>query len=106
MEEQKVPNLLESYGLEVNAGNVEVGKTYPIFAMITRIIDETPGALEVELNFSINAKMNVPDDTKIELLKERAFEPGIFVAKVLSNEAAIEVDCQTVIFGKKSVANV
>jgi hypothetical protein len=70
--------------------------------MITKVLADTPGSVIVELNFSIKANMTVPDITQIEVLKERAFEPGIFVATVVSKEeGAIEVDCSTVVFGKR-----
>jgi len=38
----------------------------------------------------------------VEILKERAFEPGIFVSKILSKgETGIVVDCSTVVFGRR-----
>jgi hypothetical protein len=94
-------DFFEKFGLEVTTGEVEVGKTYPIYGMITKILNDIPGGVEVELNFSIRANMSIPDTTKIELLKERAFEPGIFVSTVKSKETGIEVDCSTVVFGKR-----
>lgn len=94
-------DFFEKFGLEVTTGEVEVGKTYPIYGMITKILNDIPGGVEVELNFSIRANMAIPDITKIELLKERAFEPGIFVSTVKSKESGIEVDCSTVVFGKR-----
>jgi hypothetical protein len=45
--------------------------------------------------------MTIPDPAKVELLKERAFEPGIFVSTVTLKEPKIEVDCSTVVFGKR-----
>lgn len=95
-------NFFEKFGLEVAAGEVEIGQTYPIYGMITKILDDNPGQVVVELNFSIKANMTIPDKTKVELLKERAFEPGIFVATVTSKiDGAIAVDCSTVVFGKR-----
>lgn len=95
-------NFFEKFGLEVTSGEVEIGQTYPIYGMITKILSEAPGSVLVELNFSIRANMTIPDSTKVELLKERAFEPGIFVATVTSkNDDGIIVDCSTVVFGKK-----
>ena len=99
--EQK-ENFFEKFGLEVTAGEVEIGQTYPIYGMITKFLSEESGAVIVELNFSIKANMTVPDMTKIELLKERAFEPGIFVATVVAkDDSGISVDCTTVVFGKR-----
>ncbi|MCB0320373.1 MAG: hypothetical protein KDD60_05550 [Bdellovibrionales bacterium] len=97
----KEPNFFEKFGLEVASGEVEVGQTYPIYGMITKLVDETPGNVVAELNFSIRANMIIPDEKKINLLKERAFEPGIFVSTVRSKDGGIEVDCSTVVFGRK-----
>jgi len=99
--ENKEQNFFEKFGLEVTSGEVEIGQTYPIYGMITKIIDETPGSVIVELNFSIRANMAIPDKDKVELLKQRAFEPGIFVSTITSKENGINVDCSTVVFGKK-----
>ncbi len=95
-------NFFEKFGLEVSHGEVEVGKTYPIYGMITKILTAEVGNVVVELNFNIEAKMTIPDAAKIELLKERAFEPGIFVSTVITKEPGVKVDCSTVVFGKKA----
>ncbi|NLF24130.1 MAG: hypothetical protein GX589_00520 [Deltaproteobacteria bacterium] len=99
--EQKEQNFFEKYGLEVSAGEVELGKTYPIYGMITKILDETPGHVVVEINFSITANMIVPEKDKVEVLKERAFEPGIFISTVTTKQPTVTVDCQTVVFGRR-----
>ena len=101
VQEEKEGNFFEEFGLKVTQGEVEVGNTYPIFGMITRFIDDIPGKVVAEINYNIEAKFNVPDSTKLELLKERAFESGIFVSKVVSKEPVVKVECKTVIFGKK-----
>lgn len=94
-------DFFEKFGLEVSSGEVEIGNTYPIYGMITSFISDEPGNVVVELNYSIKANMAIPDTTKVELLKERAFEPGIFVSTVKDKGEQIVVDCSTVIFGKK-----
>lgn len=94
-------NFFEKFGLEVSNGEVEVGQTYPIYGMITKIINDAPGAVVVELNFSITANMAIPDADKIEILKQRAFEPGIFVSTVTQKDGGVIVDCSTVVFGRK-----
>ena len=99
--QEKNPNLFEKFGCEVKFGDVEVGNTYPLYGMITKILDDSPGHVVVEINFSIRANMSIPEIDKIELLKERAFEPGIFVSTITSKEPKIEVDCSTVVFGKR-----
>lgn len=101
MESSSSQSFFEKFGLEVAAGEVEVGQTYPIYGMITKIFEEKAGQIEVEINFSIRAHMSVPDAQKIELLKERAFEPGIFVSTVIANDEHLVVDCSTVVFGKR-----
>ena len=94
-------NFFEKFGLEVAQGEIEVGQTYPIYGMITKILDDTPGNVIVEINFNIRANMAIPDANKVELLKERAFEPGIFVSTVKTKAEGIIVDCSTVVFGKR-----
>jgi hypothetical protein len=98
---REVKDFFEEFGLELQSGEVEVGGTYPIFGMITKILGEEPGKVAVELNFNIVARLNIAEQENINLLKERAFESGIFVSTVVAKEPAIEVDCQTVIFGRK-----
>ena len=103
--ESKEQNFFEKFGLEVTTGEVEVGQTYPIYGMITKLLNDTPGSGVVELNFSIRANMAIPESAKVELLKQRAFEPGIFVSTVVSKEKGIEVDCSTVVFGRRQNFN-
>lgn len=101
MDSNKEANFFEKFGLEVANGEVEVRRTYPIYGMITKLLSEDPGNIVVELNFSIKANMAIPDMSKVELLKQRAFEPGIFVSTIVSKDNGIEVDCSTVVFGRK-----
>lgn len=103
--ENKDVNFFEKFGLEVTSGDVEVGQTYPIYGMITKLIDDTPGNVIVEINFSIRANMAIPDQDKVELLKQRAFEPGIFVSTVKTKEPSLMVDCSTVVFGRRQQFN-
>jgi hypothetical protein len=99
-------NFFEKFGLEVQEGEVEVGKSYPIYGVITKFIDDTPGQVVVELNFKITAKLNVHEQDKVNTLKQRALEPGIFVVHVVSkNDHELVVECSTVIFGKRSNAD-
>jgi hypothetical protein len=103
--DSKGQSFFEKFGLEVASGEVEIGQTYPIYGMITQILNDKPGSVVAEINFSIKANMTIPDQAKIELLKERAFEPGIFISTVKSKTDGIEVDCQTVVFGKRQQYN-
>ena len=98
-------NFFEKFGLEVTPGEVQIGQTYPIYGMITNFLCDEPGNVVVELNFSIHAHMAIPDKGKIELLKERSFEPGIFVSTIVTKEQRVEVDCNTVVFGRRQNSN-
>jgi hypothetical protein len=98
----KEQNFFEKFGLEVTSGEVEIGKTYPIYGMITKVISAEPGAVIVEINFHIEATMSIPEDDKIELIRQRAFEPGIFVSTVVSKDDGIKVRCNTVVFGRRN----
>ena len=98
-------NFFEKFGLEVSSGEVQVGQTYPIYGMITSILNEEPGQVVVELNFSIQAHMAILEKDKIELLKERSFEPGIFVSTITAKETRVIVDCSTVVFGRRQKFN-
>ena len=103
MENNGSTDFLNSNSLEVTSGEVEVGKTYPMYGMITEFIQEGPGEVIVQLNFSITAHLFVPTIEHFATLKERAFEPGIFISTVkeMADDGKIVVDCQTVVFGKK-----
>lgn len=95
-------DFFEKSGLEVKSGEVVVGETYPIYGMITKFIDETPGNVVVEVNYNIQLVMLLDSAEKIQLLKERAFDPGIFVTTISQVESGIKGDCTTVVFGKRS----
>lgn len=98
----KEGDFFEKLGLEVVNGDVEIGQTYPIYGMITKFLSDVPGQVIVELNFSIIANMAIPTEEKVQLLKSRAFDAGIFVSTVVRKDEKIEVDCSTVVFGKKA----
>ncbi len=94
-------DLLSKLGLEVSVGDIEVGKRYPIFGMITDFVNDELGNVIVEINFNIRARLQLLNENWIDFLKERAFETGIFVCTVLATSPRTEVECETVIFGKK-----
>ncbi|MGI6524438.1 MAG: hypothetical protein ACOX2O_03970 [Bdellovibrionota bacterium] len=99
--ENKSSELFDKLGLQVSSCNVEEGKTYWIYGCITKFIDDTPGNVIVELNFSIRTRLTIQTKEKVELLKERAFEAGIFVCTMLPKNDQLDADCQTVVFGRK-----
>jgi hypothetical protein len=101
MSTENTENLFSKLGCEVKFGDVDIGNTYPLYGMITRIISDQPGNVVVELNHQIELWMDIPDPAKIELLKERAFEPGIFVSYITQVKPRIIAECTTVVFGKQ-----
>ena len=98
-------NAKNEIDLEISHSEVEVGGTYPIFGMITKLNKYEEGSVVAEINYNINAKISLKDGTKLEMLRERAFESGIFISTVTSKEPKVEVDCKTIIFGKKQAHN-
>ena len=103
----RLKEMLENSEFKVQNSEVEVGNTYPIYGFISGIIDETPGNVTVEINYNIVAKLTVQDIEKIELIKERAFEPGIFLSKVVEkNSNKILVECSCVVFGRQQHSKV
>lgn len=96
---------IEELGLEVKKGEVEVGGTYPIFGMLTSIEEMEDGNVIAKINYNITATMLISDRSRLDVLKSRAFETGIFVSTVTSKEPEIEVECQAVIFGKPQSYN-
>ena len=98
-------NFFDELGLEVTHNSVEIGKTYPIFGAITSINSENGNNLEIEINRNITAHLSVSSPEKIETLKTKSFESGIFISKVIRTEPSIVVECQTVIFGRSQAAN-
>lgn len=104
--ESKSSALFDKLGLEVTSTHVEKGKTYWIYGCITKFIDDSPDNVVVEINFSIRAHITLQSPEKVELLKERAFESGIFVCTIVNSESGIDADCHTVVFGKKQTVMV
>lgn len=102
---EDVLGTIDELGLKITKGEVEVGGTYPIFGMITSIEDCGEGNIIAEINHSIKAKMIISDLSRVDLLKSRAFETGIFVSKVISKDPVVEVECQAVVFGKSQSFN-
>lgn len=107
LERKDQTDLFAELGIAVEEGKIEVGKVYPIFGMITGIEEaEADGKrIIVEINNNITARMSLKSQDRLNLLKEKAFETGIFVAKVLQIEPRVEVDCQAVIFGRTQAFN-
>lgn len=104
-------------GLEVTSGTPNEGDTHMIYGMITNVLSDTEEEFEVEINFSIKAKMHFVSHDKRELIKERSFEPGMFNCKftIVREPKEVSVDdgvygyeteCSTVIFGRKQTQTI
>jgi hypothetical protein len=107
MENDKKPeDLFSKAGLSVEYTSVEVGQTYPIYGVITEFIKESPGNVLVRINQNIEMNMKIEDQEKIDLLKNRAFEFGIFVCEIKETGDVVKGDCTTVVFGKRTDAMV
>jgi hypothetical protein len=104
-ERSQEKDFFQELGLKVAPGEVAIGETYPLFGMITKVFDDLPGKLICELNFGIRANLFISDNSVRSTIKERIFESGIFVSTVVGKEPQIEVNCQTVVFGKKQQLN-
>jgi len=94
-------NVFDKMGITIKYGDVQVGETYPIYGAITKIENDTPGNVRVVVNYNIHLLMNVEELDKIDTLKNRAFEPAIFVAKITEIGATVRGECTTVVFGKQ-----
>lgn len=96
-------NLFDDLGLSVEFGEVQVGQVYPIYGIITNIMSEEPGNVVITINDNITATLNVVEQEKIDALKNRTFDPGIFLCMITAvNSSSILADCSTVIFGKNN----
>lgn len=100
--QEQTENLFDKLGLSVQYGEVQVGETYPIYGIITEFISEFPGNVVVVVNHNIELCMSIEDDEKLQLLKNRAFDPGIFVSTIDQTEPSIKGTCSTVVFGKST----
>lgn len=94
-------SLFEKLGLEVGAGKVEVGSTYPLFGCITQIIEEEDSNPVCVLNESIKLHMK-PGQELLDTVKDRLFESGIFISEITHvSDEEIVANCLTVIYGRK-----
>lgn len=93
-------DLFDKFGLTVEAAEVEVGKMYPLYGYITQILNPDPQTFTIEINGGIILRCWIQDEESAEKLKERAFEPAIFVTTVTGLDP-VKGDCTTIVFGKK-----
>ncbi len=95
------PKTLDDLGLEVGSTEVEVGQTYPLLGLITKLIKDEPGNLVVEFNHNIELTLIVSSQESIDIVKSRAFETGIFITEILEVSPVIKGVCRAIIFGRK-----
>lgn len=93
--------------------NIEVGKQYHVYGMITKFLDESVANFLVEVNFSMKVRIVLSQEdfpTKFNLLKDRSFEPGIFMitmdhksgeTPLKEGEYSYEGTCTAIVFGKR-----
>jgi hypothetical protein len=79
----------------------EIGKVYPIYGMITEIISEKP--FTILINNQIEGVCTLEDPEKIQTVKNRMLECGIFLTKIESKKDnnVFVGQIETIIFGKK-----
>lgn len=92
--------LFDKFGLQVQEGQVEVGRIYPLYGMITKIIDETFENFTIEINHGIVLNCFIKEKDSVDKIKERAFEPGIFITEITGLEP-VSGKCNTIVFGRK-----
>ncbi len=103
-------NLFDEYGLQAawaDADSIKIGETYPIYGMITNIEKYEPDDFRVTINYNIHGKVFCQDPSKLEIVKERAFESAIFITKIEDiRDGNFYGTIQTIVFGKKQVTSV
>ncbi len=104
--DEKVLGSIDELGVRIGAAEIEVGETYPIYGVITGIEEQGDGNVLAIINYNIKAEMYISKEDRLNVLKSRAFESGIFVAKVKQKDPEIVVECQAVIFGKSQAVSV
>lgn len=91
---------IDELGIRLGSTEVEVGETYPIYGVITGVEELGDGNVLAIINHSIKVEMYISKQDRLEVLKSRAFESGIFVGTVKQKEPELILECQAVIFGK------
>jgi hypothetical protein len=100
-------------GMEIVEGQPKVGDTAPIYGMITKILTEAENTLVVEVNYNIKLTINNGTKESIQMIKERIFEPGIFISNITKSFSeskektthAYEAISTLVIFGRRQELN-
>lgn len=65
--------------LEYMTGDsIELGKVYPLYGVLTKILEDTPEKLIAEINGNIKMTLNNPKEEHKHLLQRKFMEPSIF----------------------------
>lgn len=93
-------DFFEKYNLKPQPGEVEIGKVYPLYGIIMDILDDSFENFTIEITGGVRLRCSLKDQEAINKIKERAFEPGIFVAEITDTEP-VRGHCTTIVFGRK-----
>ena len=94
-----------------NLEDIKLDEAYPIYGCITNILEELDRGIVAEVNFNLKIHMLIESNDKIEILKEKSFEPGIFIVKFssksddINDKYILSGTCSTVVFGRKQGFN-
>jgi len=69
------------YAVEADESCLDLDTPYPVYGMVTKILDSVTHDLEIVISNNILAHVNLPKDKlaeQIEIIKRKAFEPGVF----------------------------
>jgi len=102
-------DFFDKHGLELKTAIPELNVWYPLFGMITDVIEEKEDSLIVEMNFNIKMTIYTDNSEHKNIIKEKSLESGIFYAKFISYDKTeekhpYEAECKTVIFGKPQLS--
>jgi len=124
----------DNYDLkESNVEELKLGEIYPIYGMITEILEEDleNSSVVVKLLPDMVLNLHIDSQDKLNLIRDRAFEPGIFMTKITEKSnlngtrSVLDFDtlevveeitsedasnlvghCKTIVFGKKQTEGV
>lgn len=98
--DQKTRETEAGLAVAISSSKLAVGSTYPILGAITKVFLNESGEFIAVINDNVFAKISLSEEKEIQLLKQKAFETGIFICTVLAIGQQLEVECQAAIFGQ------
>ena len=110
-------NVFDKFGLEVKNKEIVLGDPSLVYGRITQILNDTPGEVVVIINRNLKLKLFLEDVERINIIKSRSLEPGIFVCTFDKKNENTTIEergdstedtvflyegvCDKVVFGKK-----